>query len=1252
MPHRRGVRRAGLVLLITGLLITSVVIYLTRPRRLADMAGTFLSDLTGAQTHIEAAWIRFDGTIELQNVVLTVPGMSPQAGRLFEARNVVIRHHILSLLQGHFDARNLTVIDPVLYLAREVKSDELNVESLQAVRRADYRMSGEKALTRVPQNLPNIFIRNGKIVLGELEKGQFNALGNARFNGSLSSDTASRNIYYFSLRQVREANNISPFLAGYLNIQTLEVEASLKGLDFNDEPAMRNLLPTPIRNWWDQLAPTGKVPNVRIGYDPDPAVGLFGVLDVSDVALTLPYTENKSRMTVKSGRFKVSGQRIRIENLLGQIEDFTYKINGTVNGLNPDAPFTLNSHITGKITPTPRYAPWFGDQVHKAFQDLAPTGDLEVAVKVERKVSGGPFSYAGNIDIRDARICYNAFPYPLTHVNGLIRFDDQKVELINFRGRGPSGSALGIRCSIDFEPGENSGVKAEVSGLDLPIDDYLYNAMAPKHRDLIDNLFSRKHYARLTDEENGVIASSKQHQAWLNERTGIATQLYDPKKLTDDQVKVLQLQKQILDLKLTRPVFDLGGKTNMYLTLERKLGENVRNIIDARYELQGVNVLLKNWAYPMQLSSGVFTLGPDGGKLQDAIMVGLRGGEASISGNMYWKQFPSKKKLLPEIKFTGTNFPVDDIVIQSLGDRGEKILSSLGLNATIDAAGMVLANDLGKPYPTLQIRVRDGRVRPNDGRFEIDNLNGYIAVHDKDVQITQIKGKHQQADFTLKGELPKNKPVNLIFSGQGIPLTQKVLDLIPPSADKRDDARRIIDPLQLTGQFDMQLRLFNEKPSAPWKSQLRLFPRELDAVVRNQPVKLTQMQGWVDIVGNQIQLHQIQCQYGQGHATVSGHAEFANADAPQLDLDIDAQSDAFCETTRAVLPKAVVNALDALEIRGKYHLEKSHLTYLPKSKTKPATYAFNGQIHMEDATAHVGVPITQMTGKMKVNVSQQNADQLPQLKLELQLDRLFAADRLISPMTVHMDNHASDGQMLFIQQFSGQCYNGLLHGQGQVALDESSAFMVRLTLQNADYHPVIYPKQPREKVQPIDDALDRPTLSADLTLSGLSEGKENKRSGRGSIAIRNANIYQFPLTMSIVQILNMASPTARQFNDADVQFLVDGNFINVENIELKSPTINIAGNGTLQYDTGALNLDMFTRNPGAPNLGPVTELMKMFKNELVGIHVGGTLENPVTSVKSLGGIRNTVTEILGKPIEKDKPDSQADQFAAPNRSGQ
>lgn len=1251
MPHRRGVRRAGLVLLILGLLVTGTIVYLTRPKRLADMAGKFLSDLTGAQTHIKAAWIQLDGTIELQNVTLTVPGMSPDSGKLFEARNVVIRHDLLSLMQGQFEARNLTFINPVLYLAKDMKTDKFNFESLRAVRNADYRVQGTSALTRVPQNLPNIFIRNGQIILGELAQGQFKTIGNSTFNGSLSSDSAAHNLYYFSLRQTDQDQGLHPFLAGYLNIHTLEVEASLRGLDF-DEPAMRNLLPIPIRQWWDQLAPTGKVPNVRVGYDPDPNVGLFGVLDVSDVALTLPYTENKSRMTVSSGRFKVSGQQIQIENLIGKIEDFTYKINGKVHGLSPDAPFTLKSQITGKITPQPRYAPWFGQQVNKAFEDLAPTGDLEVAVSVERKTPGGEFSYTGNIDIRNASICYSTFPYPLTNVRGLIRFDDRKVELINFRGHGPTGSSLNIKCTIVYDPIEEAGITAVVSGFNLPIDDSLYNAMAPKHRDLIDNLFSRAHYAELTDDANGLIASSSQHNQWLTERDKLDTVLVDT-TLDADQRKVTELQKQILDLKLTRPVFDLGGKTNMYLTLKRNLGEDVRNIIDARYELQGVNVLLKGWPYPMQLSGGVFVLGPEGGSLDDAIMHGLNGGEAVIHGKMYWKHFGDKKKLLPEIKFTGTQFPADNIVINSLGDRGRGILTSLGINATIDAAGMVLADDDGKPYPTLQIRVRDGSVKPFGGDFAINGLQGYIAVQDKDVQITEITGKNSDARFNLKGMVPQDKPVDITFIGENIKLTPSVLDLIPPSTNKRDDAHRIIDPLNLTGHFDMNLRLFSQGHGTPWQSQLRLSPRNLNAVVRGQNVKLSKMQGYIDVVGDEIQMHDLECEYGSGKAIVSGSAEFAHGASPKLALSIDASNDELCDTTRALLPTSVVKALDALKINGKYHLEHAKLDYQPKTSNQPTAFVFTGQVHMQNATAHVGVPITQMAGTMDISVKQQGSDTMPKLKLNLNLDRLLAADRMISPLKAHMDNDAATGQVLFIQQFSGHCYNGLLHGQGQVALDDSAAYMLRLTLQNADYEPMIYPKEPRN-AKPVQDALVRPTLSADLTISGMEKKDETLRSGRGSIAIANANIYQFPLTMSIVQILNLATPTAKQFNAADVQFLVDGNFINIERIELMSPTINIAGSGNLQYDTQALDLDMFTRNPGAPNLGPVSELMKMFKNELVGIHVGGTLENPITTVKSLGGIKHTMSEILGKPSEKERKSSpsQSQGDDLPNTSGQ
>jgi hypothetical protein len=293
---------------------------------------------------------------------------------------------------------------------------------------------------------------------------------------------------------------------------------------------------------------------------------------------------------------------------------------------------------------------------------------------------------------------------------------------------------------------------------------------------------------------------------------------------------------------------------------------------------------------------------------------------------------------------------------------------------------------------------------------------------------------------------------------------------------------------------------------------------------------------------------------------------------------------------------------------------------------------------------------------MNLTVDQLGAQTMPQVSMLLNIDNLRAADRLISPLTVQMDNKASNGQTLFIQQFSGRCYNGLLHGQGQVAMDESAAYMLRLTLQNADYDPMINPTlQNTAKLS--EDTLEQATLSADLTISGLEQKNQSSRAGRGSIAIRNANIYRFPLTMSIVQILNLTTPTARQFNNANLQFLIDGDTINIEQIELMSPTINIAGSGTLQYTNQALDLDMYTRNPGAMNLGPVSELLKMFKNELVGIHVGGTLENPVTSVKSLGGIRQTVSDILGKPSQTHNKNngnspSQSNGDDSPSTSGQ
>ena len=1239
MPHRLGVRRAGLFLLVLGLLLAGTIVFLTRPKRLASLAGNFLTELTGAQADIKQAWIRLDGTLELQDVTLSVPGMAQEHGKLFEVKTIVIRHHILSLLQGRFEARNLTFIRPVLYLTQDVDTNWFNYQSLQTIRQAQSTVDGAQTMANLPSTLPNIFIRSGELKLGELRNGNYHALSQSHFNGSFSSDAGHRNLYYFSLRQTEHEENLSPFLAGNLNISTLAVEVNLKGLAF-DDMTMQNLMPPQIKQWWEQLAPTGNLPSVRVGYDPDPKVGLFGVLDVSHVALTLPYTESKSRMTVQSGQFRVAGQKIVIENLIGQIEGFTYKINGTVDGLHPDAPFKLTSKITGKITKLPRYAPWFGKQVHKAFEDLSPSGELEVNVLVNRKETAGPFSYQGLIDIRNATISYASFPYPLTGVRGLIRFDDNQIKLENFRGKGPSGTQLSINCQINLPTSDDPGVKAQISGLNLPIDDYLYNAMGAKDKALLEKIFSRRHYAVLSDEQTGILASSDQHKHWQEQRLTVSAKLRQSKPLSDQQIKFAKLELQTLEQKLTRPVFDLGGKTNMILTLKRDLGKDAKNTIDVRYELRGVNVLLEGWAYPMKLASGVFTLGPEGGKVDDVLMQGLNGGEAVIHGSMYWAMIQGNKKLLPEIKFTGTNFPVDNLSIHSLGHRAKKILTSLGIDATVDAVGIVRANEMGKPYPTLQIHVRKGSVTPFGGRYTIDQLQGYIAVHDRDVQITQVSGRHKDAIFSLTGVIPKDKPVDLFLIGEGLTLDSPVLDLIPPPASKREDILRVIEPWHLAGVFDLDMRFFSQGRGTPWRSELKIAPQWLTATIRDQPITLNDITGDIDILDDGFRFEQLNCRYGTGEATLKGEARFGKGQTPKVSLVFDAKNQQLCQVTRALLPLSVTRVLDALEFDGQYHLQQASLNYHPKANKQESTFDFKGKIHMLDARAVLGMPLTQIKGDLDLSVSHMDPTRYPQLKMILDIQELYAADRLISPLRVHMDNIAADGKILFIQQLSGHCYNGLLHGHGQVSLTQNPDYMFRLTLQDADYEPFIDPDVTLP-LEVVTDTLKRATLSADLTISGTEGKNQSQRTGRGSIAIRNASIYRFPLIMSIVQLLNLTTPTAKQFNDAEIEFLMDGDIVNIEHIQLHSPTINITGKGSMKYSDLSLDLNMFTGNPGVVDLGPVTELLKMFKNEMMGIHVGGTLKEPITTVKSLGGIRQTMLDILGKKKTQSKGKASA-----------
>src|SRR6185295_10776847 len=75
-------------------------------------------------------------------------------------------------------------------------------------------------------------------------------------------------------------------------------------------------------------------------------------------------------------------------------------------------------------------------------------------------------------------------------------------------------------------------------------------------------------------------------------------------------------------------------------------------------------------------------------------------------------------------------------------------------------------------------------------------------------------------------------------------------------------------------------------------------------------------------------------------------------------------------------------------------------------------------------------------------------------------------------------------------------------------------------------------------------------------------GTHADRTGRGDLSVRNANIFNVPLSMGLMQIATLRLPVAKSFNSATMSYYLRNNEVSFEKILLESSGINIAGLGT------------------------------------------------------------------------------------------
>jgi len=1206
------VRVLVLAVLLAGFGGYAAFRYLTEPARLASRVQSYLGQATGSEVTIGAAHLDPTGRAVLEEVRVQAPGMPEAAAPLFRAKQVIAECRLWSLLLGRARVSSLTVVDPVLTLVEDVDREQFNFEKL---RRSPDRAAEESI---APLELPDVFIREGIVAFAMLRDGRYEPRGRLRYSGNLTELLSSPGTYLYVLHEQTRRGGPGWLLRGRFSLDDLSVNAELER--FTLRGAERNFLPHRIRQWWNRLEPEGSFPECRLTYSAED--GLKAELRLRSVELNLPFDRGAPRMKVDEGSIVVEKRQVRVERLTGTIEGVRYEVRGTTEGASLEAPFSASIQAGPMMLgPDPPLVAALPEVVQKTFWLLSPRGRFSAVTRLRREEPGGPIRYDGHVRLEDGQIRYARFPYPMKDVQAELSFTQEQVKIVSFTGRGPSGARARVEGTVT-PPGEDAHVRIEVTAEALPIDRVLTGALPMDKRGVIDLFFNKSQRERL-----------------------------------------------IAEGRLAPGAFPLGGLCRARTVVERPAGPDQRYRARTVVDVDQGRMLFRYWPYPIRVRSGRLIIEDGRVTVENLQGVGIRGGTFEADGVVRYgpddraepreprrrseparagaatgpPAGPPTPSIRPDLRISAEGVPIDQHLIGSLPSPENRWLGHAGMSGALDAEARVFADAQGIDF-NVDVQVAGATARPYDGSYEIGDVSGRVRVDRESLTIEKLTGRRgdSRLSLTARGEWSQgSRAFDVSIEGRALRLRDSLLDLLDPRLPGRSKLAALDAKHDPAGRVDATLSLrVRPRASEPVDYRFEIEPREVSFGLSETRVALREMAGRIVVRPTHVAIEQVKARFGdesRGKLEVSGQVTRGRTN--EADVRFNAEADSIDPTTRALLPEAVRRTIDGLEVDGAYRLDQASFTHHPQGR-KGERYRLDAKLRLSEASASIGVPITDATIDLDLSTVQHMDRPYPAIEIELDSPRLDVLERRVNPLKVRFRSDGRDG-WLHIDQLTGESYGGVLMGRGRIHLGRTNHYEFRVNLQEADLDRLMHPQ-----AEPDPDATG--VISAGLSLGGVVDEPDTRR-GRGAMKIRRAKLWEIPPALGALQLLNLSLPMSTAFDHADAEFVLDGDTVFFDRLEFEAPTVALVGRGVMALESQHIDLWLFNRNPAAPKLGALTELFDVVKDELMSVHVTGTLEQPRARAESFKGSKDSWNELIESARAFDGP---PDPPAAPNQAAE
>jgi hypothetical protein len=1236
---RRWTMATAFVLLCT---VIGTYWFVTDTTRVRLMAESYLSTLVGGPVTVKEATLSIFEGLRLDGVKVFVDDQKRTDSQLFSASSFIIEYNPRALFAGRIEATRIVAIEPRVFLTEDVKTGHWNYERLNS----DPNRASRGLNISV---LPEIVLRNAQVQYSRLQEQRNIDRGSMTIEGQLTPVAERR--YAFQFQSLGKRQGVGPLIRGEVALGGGQITAELLNFEFGED--IKAMLPVPVLRWceehqlagrmdvedlsitprpgqadpafrarirvqgvklsvrpeeWMGTAEIGRLNSLRNSYD----VMRLGGLNSNRFVDRLSALTEPTPVQLKDvyAVFHFTEKGIRIEDLTGKLEDIAFKIDGVIDGYSPSA--TANLRVASletrnvEIPASPRYITSMPPAVREVYERFRPRGTCSFWVNLKRPVAGERPRITGEINIIDGEFVFEKFPYPLQNATGkiVLLYDDSRdresLRIERIRGRGlESGPNAGSVVEINGEMGpftSEVSVDMTVNGTDIRSEPLLISAFPPQTREAL-KIFDapgKGEFPRFRgDFVCRIVRLPKRESHWIIETdieladaTGILVAFPYPMSGVSGTVKIRDDNLEIVNARMTRG--------------------------DATLRVDGV----VHWGRPGNRQPD--EMRPDG--------------------------TPRPPAMRPNIRVSARNVPIDEDLLNALPEDRRFWLRRLGAKGKFDLDGTlkVARGDDGQSSGELEfdfkIGLKDGTILPREGNFALTDVNGRLRLTPHELIISELSGRRRDAHVSGSGSVgwPEGRAprVMLHVEARDLPLDSALYDMLPEAA------QRGWNEVRPEGTVDASLNYSGEvaRSAGPTTHpaaggfELTITPKHLSAMPAVVPYRLEQLAGRITVLPDKVIVQDVTAKHGD--ATIRIAATGSTDRDAAWDFQIRGDDVPVDADLRKAAPAALADLLASLQMKGKVDFEFSKLHVrnaadagaAPPAReragpttrsTNPVDVDFAVRLSTESASMAVGVGLADVHGEAEFTGNTRGG-KLSELTGKINVGSLTLAGRPASNLRATFFK-PPEHQAIQISRMEVQVADGTLAGQVDYAFpdDGPSRYAVALVLRNADV---------KKMTGQLDQDI-RGQLTASLNLEGTYDDPASRR-GRGDVSVSGQQLYKIPLLLGLLQITELALPISGPFREGSARYSIDGQRVTFEQIELRSKEMLMQGDGWLDFAKKQVRMTFVTDARGWPKLPLIGDLMQGARNELLQIHVRGTLQEPKVSASSFNILTTTIDEVF------------------------